>query len=197
MDGRCQIMALRCLIKDLTWMGVLWQRTRKLRCTLSRRKEYLRHWVAEATGQKADGTGRSVPRYTAKPLKSGDFVRVRTQREIRQTLNRWNQLRGCTFMNEMWKYCNTTQKVLRRVEKILDENDYLVKSCSGIVLLEGLMCEGTRGFGRCDRCCHFFWREEWLEKLEETKSFGFRPQERDTIWTSAPEDPWGIQRQIC
>jgi hypothetical protein len=30
------------------------------------------------------------------------------------------------------------------------------------------MCQGTKDFGRCDRSCFFFWREEWLEKLGET-----------------------------
>jgi hypothetical protein len=68
-------------------------------------------------------------------------------------------------MEEMWCHCGTTQRVYKRVEKFMDERDYLVKRCKGIVILEGVMCEGTKDFGPCDRSCFYFWREEWLEKL--------------------------------
>jgi hypothetical protein len=99
-------------------------------------------------------------------LKSGDKVKVRSIEEIKGTLNRWNQLKGCSFMEEMWPYCGTTQRVLKMVEKFLDERDYLKKKCRGIIILEGVMCQGTKDFGLCDRSCFFFWREEWLEKAQ-------------------------------
>jgi hypothetical protein len=68
-------------------------------------------------------------------------------------------------MEEMWRHCGTTQRVYKRVERFMDERDYLVKRCKGIVILEGVMCEGTKDFGPCDRSCFYFWREEWLERL--------------------------------
>jgi hypothetical protein len=95
------------------------------------------------------------------------MVRVRSREEIQATLNRWNQLRGCTFMEEMWRHCGTIQQVYKRVDRFLDERDYLVKRCKGTVLLEGLICEGTKNFGPCDRSCFYFWKEEWLEKLHD------------------------------
>ena len=70
-------------------------------------------------------------------------------------------------MEEMWTYCGTEQKILKRVEKLLDEHDYLMKKCKGIVILDGVMCQGTKDFGTCDRSCFYFWREEWLENLED------------------------------
>jgi len=69
--------------------------------------------------------------------------------------------------NEMSIYCGTTQRVLKRMERFVDERDYRVKKCNGIILLEGLNCQGTTDYGRCDRNCYFFWREEWLEKIDE------------------------------
>jgi hypothetical protein len=69
-------------------------------------------------------------------------------------------------MEEMWEYCGTTHKVLKRVEKFLDERDYLIKKCNGMVILEGVYCQGTVDFGECDRTCFIFWREEWLEKVD-------------------------------
>jgi hypothetical protein len=76
-------------------------------------------------------------------------------------------LRGCGFMPEMEKYCETNQKVFKIIQKFLDERDYLMKKCKGMVILENVFCEGTIDFGRCDRTCFFFWREEWLEKIEK------------------------------
>lgn len=101
------------------------------------------------------------------PLQRGDSVRVRSKEDIEATLNKWNQLKGCAFMEEMWPYCGTVQKVHGRVVKFLDERDYLLKKCRGIILLENVFCEGTKDFGACDRSCFFFWREEWLEKVDE------------------------------
>ncbi len=98
-------------------------------------------------------------------LEAGDQVRVRSREEIEATLDRWRSLKGCGFLGEMAGYCGTSQRVLKRVERFIDEKDYRLKKASGIVLLEGAICSGTGTTGRCDRACFFFWREEWLEKL--------------------------------
>ena len=114
-------------------------------------------------------TGRGVKPSTSPPalsqhLRAGDVVRVRSEEEIGSTLNHWRQLRGCTFMPEMAIYCGTTQRVHKAMERFVDERDLRVKRSRGIVLLEGVTCQGTADFGRCDRSCYLFWREEWLEK---------------------------------
>jgi len=98
-------------------------------------------------------------------LTTNDWVRVRSKQEIQTTLDSWNELRGCAFLANMWQYCGSTQQVLVSMKRFLDERDYKVKKCNGIILLKGVMCEGTPVFGGCDRRCHFFWREEWLEKI--------------------------------
>lgn len=98
-------------------------------------------------------------------LKVGDHVRVRSWQEVEITLDPFKELKGCAFLAEMEQYCGTTQTVLQVMERFLDERDYKVKKVKGIVLLAGVLCRGTPVFGRCDRCCHLFWREEWLEKV--------------------------------
>jgi len=110
---------------------------------------------------------RPEGRSPSEALQAGDLVRVRSMDEIRATLGTWGDLRGCAFMPEMEPYCGTTQRVFKRVERFLNERDYRVKEASGIVLLEGAICGGTAAFGRCDRSCFFFWREEWLERITE------------------------------
>jgi hypothetical protein len=124
------------------------------------------NWFYKSAGKgmKPSAPPANVP---SVKLEKGDWVRVRSQGEIDGTLNQWRQLRGCTFMPEMARYCGTTQQVLKPMKRFVDERDLRVKRSSGIILLEGVLCQGTADFGSCDRSCFFFWREEWLEKIDE------------------------------
>jgi hypothetical protein len=98
-------------------------------------------------------------------LWAGDWVRIRSKEEIKMTLDHWNELRGCSFLDEMFSYCETIHQVLKPVERFVDERDCRVKKGRGVVLLEGVICQGTELYGRCDRSCFYFWRTEWLEKV--------------------------------
>lgn len=103
---------------------------------------------------------------THSPLEAGDRVRVRSREEIQASLDIWGELKGCGFMSDMWQYCDTEQQVLQPVRQFLDERDYRLKRTSGMVVLQNVICRGMEGYGACDRACHFFWRNEWLEKLD-------------------------------
>jgi hypothetical protein len=98
-------------------------------------------------------------------LKAGDRIKIRSRDEILATLDNEGKLKGCSFINVMWQYCGTTQRVLKPVNRFVDERNYQIKITRGMVLLEGIMCTGTDFYGECDRSCLFFWREEWLEKI--------------------------------
>lgn len=133
---------------------------------------FIKKWYKRAWGMLFGGADPAVllrerPMGLTESLAAGDRVRVRSREEIEATLDRWHELRGCAFLENMWQYCETTQHVLTPLHRFLDERDYKVKKCRGIVLLENIHCEGTPVFGRCDRRCYLFWREEWLEKISE------------------------------
>jgi len=113
---------------------------------------------------------RVIPINAPEPLKPGDTVRIKSRQEISRTLDDWNRSRGCAFMEEMWPLCGSVQRVRKRVHKFLDERDYKIKNCRGIVILEGITCSGTADFDDCDRSCFFFWREEWLEKVGQAET---------------------------
>ena len=85
--------------------------------------------------------------------------------EILETLDPFNELKGCAFLPEMHQYCGTKQVVFKSMERFIDERDYKPKKTHGIILLENVICNGTPLYGKCDRCCFLFWREEWLEKI--------------------------------
>jgi hypothetical protein len=100
-------------------------------------------------------------------LVKGDFVRVRSLEEINSTLDAFKELKGCAFLPEMYQYCGTVQRVFKSMQHFMDERDYKLKKTRGLILLENNFCTGTPVFGRCDRSCFLFWREEWLEKIRD------------------------------
>ncbi|MEN6462563.1 MAG: hypothetical protein ABFC94_14500 [Syntrophomonas sp.] len=109
----------------------------------------------------------------AEPLKAGDWVRVRLEDEITATLDQNGKFKGCGFMKNNGQniYCGSEQRVHSIVNLFIDERDMSkARKAKGLVMLEGVMCEGGQGIGRCDRSCLMFWREEWLQKIERSPS---------------------------
>jgi hypothetical protein len=116
---------------------------------------------------KIEGAPAAAKSMAAVPsLQAGDWIRVRSRKEIESTLDYWGELKGCGVLDGQWQYCDTTQRVLKPLKRFLDEREYRMLKCRNIVLLEGVTCEGIDAFGRCDRSCYFFWREEWLERID-------------------------------
>lgn len=128
-------------------------------------KKYVSQILDFASKFYIKGKKTEVPQVVDAPhLQAGDLVRVKSREEIEATLGHFKELKGLVFMDGMWLYCNTQQRVFKRLGRFVDERELQVRKANGIVLLEGLMCTGTGGFGACDRSCFYFWREEWLEK---------------------------------
>lgn len=165
-DEKCQIMSLADLSKAPSFFQIAWKRIKNLKWTFGRRIIYLQNFMMDMARGKKIYPDHSMTQHTAFVLNPGDLVRVKSKEEIKKTLNRWNKLKGCGIMDGMWQYCGTEQHVLKVVKQFLDERDYLMKKCKGIVILDGTICDGTKWFGRCDRSCYYFWREEWLEKVD-------------------------------
>jgi hypothetical protein len=99
-------------------------------------------------------------------LQPGEFVRVRTKEEILATLDRSGRNRGLVFNVEMLEYCGKTLRVLKRVEKMINEKTNKMRQLSNTVILEGSLCDGKE-HGGCQRNCYNLWREIWLEKVSD------------------------------
>jgi len=108
---------------------------------------------------------KSAMKIFAEALKPGDRVRVKSKKEISKTLDGWKRYKGCRFMGEMWKYCGSTHTVFKKVNRMLDERTMRMKRCTNTYILDGLICDGSWPFTQCDRSCFYFWRSEWLEKI--------------------------------
>jgi hypothetical protein len=132
---------------------------------------YVKKWLKQAYYASLHWQGESSAQATARdfapavPFKTGELVRVRSRAEINSTLDPFKESKGCAFLPEMYQYCDTEQRVLKSMQRFMDERDYRVKKVRGVILLENIICTGTPTFGACDRCCFLFWREEWLEKI--------------------------------
>lgn len=159
---QCQAVDLPAQAAHVGRLEVLLQRIVKLALSVRKRLRFagktLRRLLAARRGAAA------APSRT-EPLMAGDRVRVLSRNEIEATLDERNRLRGCTFMDEMWNYCGTEQTVLKRIERYLDEGSYIVRKLGRLVILKDVHCSGADYYGRCDRTCFFFWREEWLQRI--------------------------------
>jgi len=97
-------------------------------------------------------------------LQPGELVEVKSEKEIRNTLDANDRQRGLFFASGMTEYCKRRMRVLKRVERIcLDDRPGEVRLLKHTVLLEGAMCNGTTV--GCDRSCFYFWREAWLRRV--------------------------------
>jgi len=104
-------------------------------------------------------------------FKAGDFVRIKAQTEIERTLNQRSRNRGLTFdPEEMAPYCGRIVKVKKSVTKIIEEPTgkmlYMKQPC---IMLEGVVCnsEYARCRLNCPRAIPSYWREIWLERVED------------------------------
>jgi len=108
-------------------------------------------------------------------LRAGDLVAVRSSREITQTLNADGTLGGLPFMPEMLEFCEKRFRVLNRVVQATIDAAFLGHHSESfvrefknndVVILQGVRCSGDKHDG-CQRGCAIFWKEAWLEKVED------------------------------
>jgi hypothetical protein len=102
-------------------------------------------------------------------LQPGEFVQVKSREEILATLDINNKNRGLLFDIEMLPYCGGTYRVLRRVEKIIDEKTgKMLKLSNNCIMLDGVVCRGCLSSNRlfCPRSIYSYWHEIWLRRVE-------------------------------
>ena len=109
------------------------------------------------------GKLRKTP-HEALDLQPGELVRVKRKEEIVRTLDANNRNRGMSFDAEMLKYCGRQARVLRRVDRIIDEpTGRMMRLKNPCIILEDVIC--TSDYHRlCPRAIYPYWREIWLER---------------------------------
>ena len=99
-------------------------------------------------------------------LQAGEFVRVKTKREIEETLSSESRNRGLWFDAEMLRFCGGEYRVQKRVERlIVEQTGKLVQLKNACILLDGVTSTGEYlAFNPENES--IFWREIWLERVQ-------------------------------
>lgn len=95
-------------------------------------------------------------------LQPGELVEVKSESEIRDTLDEHGRHRGLLWMPNMARFCGKRYKVHKRIETMMLEATGELRKVRNTVLLENVMCEDLYG---CDRSCFHYWREAWLRRV--------------------------------
>ena len=106
-------------------------------------------------------------------IQPGEWVRVRTPKQIAETLDAAFRNRGLWFDREMTPFCGGTYRVQDRVRRIIDERSgRMIEIGSDCLILEGVVCSGERSIGRwfCPRAIYPYWREAWLDRVESPRA---------------------------
>jgi hypothetical protein len=115
------------------------------------------------------------PSKTSSRVSAGDLVVVRTWSEILKTLDANGTLDNLPFMPEMLEFCGKRFRVLNRVVQSTVDGAFLGSHTESfvrefrnndVVILQGTRCSGAEHDG-CQRCCAIFWKEAWLEKVDD------------------------------
>lgn len=100
-------------------------------------------------------------------LQPGEIVEVKSEEEIFETLDDRDRNRGLRYDSEMLKYSGRRGRVLRRVEKIIDEGTGKMLHIKGdCIILDGVICTGDY-HRSCPRSIYPYWREIWLKRVEQ------------------------------
>ncbi|MFO0583914.1 MAG: hypothetical protein U0229_16705 [Anaeromyxobacter sp.] len=111
-------------------------------------------------------------------LVAGELVRVKQLPDILETVDENLRNRGMGFHSEMVPFTGRTFRVLRRIEKLVNEKTgKMIVMKNDAVILEGATCQ-SRYINNCRRFCpravYLYFREIWLERVEEQPARGTR-----------------------
>lgn len=111
--------------------------------------------------------GKATPVET-KNLQPGEWVKVKSHKEILATMDKYNRNRGMYFTPDQVPYCGRTFRVAKRVNQIIDERSgRMVKMKTPCIVLEGAVCRSryTDFCLFCPRATYPYWREIWLDRV--------------------------------
>lgn len=102
-------------------------------------------------------------------LQPGEWVRVKSFEEIVATYDTNYKNRGMVFDKEMVPFCGGTYRVLRIVNKLINERTGRLQEVkTPSVILDSVFCQARYSECRlfCPRAIFPFWREIWLERVQ-------------------------------
>lgn len=102
-------------------------------------------------------------------LEPGEWVQVKSERQIIETLNKRGFNRGLHFSPDMRRSCGKRYRVKARIERIIMDNTGRMRPLQNTVWLDDVACGCSYngfGMGGCSRCEITYWREIWLNRCD-------------------------------
>jgi hypothetical protein len=96
-------------------------------------------------------------------LQPGEWVRVKSHEEIKQTLDSAGRNRGLLFEPEMSEYSGKCFQMDFSIRRMIHEETGEMINLNNTVVLKGLTCQGLCAKS-CPRSNYWFWREDWLDR---------------------------------
>lgn len=101
-------------------------------------------------------------------LEPGEWVTIKSEAEIVQTLDRLARNRGLSCDRGMRTYCGGKYRVINRLDRMISESTGEMRQVQGTVMLDGLHCIcWWNHVGGCPREDFMYWREMWLKRAEQ------------------------------
>ncbi|HTR48595.1 MAG TPA: hypothetical protein VMM16_14530 [Verrucomicrobiae bacterium] len=135
---------------------------------MTRRFVIFLYWKARRTFLGLYARGENGPTPTeALHLQANDVVQVKSIGEIRETLDDQASNRGLWFSPNMRLLCGRSQRVERRIDKLIVDGSGEMRKLQNTVFLEGSRCGCAHiAFGGCSRDEYVYWREIWLRRTK-------------------------------
>ena len=103
-------------------------------------------------------------------LQPGELIQIKSEQEIAKTLDEKGRNRGLICDLGMTQYAGGQYRVRTRLDRMISESTGQMRKVEGTVILEGLECLCWRVAGGCPRQDYMYWRELWLERMEQDVS---------------------------
>ena len=100
-------------------------------------------------------------------LQPGEIVRVKSLEQIVQTLDQKGRNRGLQCYVELGQFSGRSYCVRTRLDRMIAEPTGQMRKVQGTVILEDNNCLCANVLGGCPRQDYTYWREVWLERVND------------------------------
>ena len=112
-------------------------------------------------------SGHDINSSASLNLKAGEWVEIRSKKEILASLDEFGCLESLPFMPEMFQYCGQKFQVFKSAHKTCNYiQGWSIRRMKDSVHLAGVRCDGS-GHDGCQASCLIFWKEAWLRRVEK------------------------------
>ena len=165
----CQLQTLYDSTEDLDCADKLRRIYLRLKPAGRRRIAKARKMLFPIRQERLNESKSNVIATNTTALQEGDLVEVLPFDDILKTLDE-NMCFGKTlFLEGMKQYCGKRFRVIKKLKTMIDEQSWRMVRLKDSVILENAICAAKGQYDKegCDRCCFYFWKEQWLRKVDE------------------------------